>query len=143
LYFDCEVGDQDNKFDPHVYCRACSFKHNAWVNGKRRCMLFGVPMVWRVSINHSPDCYFSMLPRVQNSISIKKNQHLCIRIYHQQIGLRLMAMDLLFLKLRSILLCALMKMAVSSNSEVEQPLGSRDAEYLLSTSSSNHKITKG
>ena len=36
---------------------------------------------------------------------VRKNQHLCIRIYHQQFGLCLMAMDFLFLNLRTILLC--------------------------------------
>jgi hypothetical protein len=36
-----------------------------------------------------------------------------------------------------------MKMTVSSNSEEEQPSASRDVDYLLSTGSSNHKITKG
>ena len=33
----------------------------------------------------------------------RKNQHLCIRIYHQQFGLWLMSMDFLFLNLRTIL----------------------------------------
>jgi len=32
---------------------------------------------------------------------------------------------------------------VSSNSEEEQPSASRDADYLPSTDSSNHKITEG
>ena len=34
-------------------------------------------------------------------------QHLCIQIYHQQIGLCLMARDILLLNLRTILLCTL------------------------------------
>ena len=33
--------------------------------------------------------------------------------------------------------------SVSSNSEVQQPSASRDADYLPSTDSSNHKITEG
>ena len=33
--------------------------------------------------------------------------------------------------------------SVSSNSEGQQPSASRDAEYLPSTDSSNHKITEG
>ena len=37
----------------------------------------------------------------------RKNQHLCVRIYHQHFGLCLMALDFLFLKFRTILLCTL------------------------------------
>ena len=37
----------------------------------------------------------------------RKNQHLCIRIYHQHFGLCLMAIDYLFVNLRTILLCSL------------------------------------
>jgi len=33
--------------------------------------------------------------------------------------------------------------SVSSNSEQQQPSASRDADYLPSTDSSNHKITEG
>jgi hypothetical protein len=33
--------------------------------------------------------------------------------------------------------------SVSSNSEEQQPSASRDADYLSSTHSSNHKITEG
>ena len=33
--------------------------------------------------------------------------------------------------------------SVSSNSEEQQPSASRNADYLLSTDSSNHKITEG
>jgi len=58
LYFGCKVGDQDNKLAPHVCCTMCLPKlapHvcctmclpklTAWVNGKGRCMPFGVTMV--------------------------------------------------------------------------------------------------
>jgi len=56
-----------------------------------------------------------------------------------------MAMDILFLNLRTILLCTYSddEDSVSSNSEEQQPSASRDADYLPSTHSSNHKITKG
>jgi len=62
LYIGCKVGNQDKKWAPHVWCTTCSFKLNAWVNGKGRCMLFGVPMVWSVPSNHSTDRYFCMVP---------------------------------------------------------------------------------
>ena len=42
----------------------------------------------------------------------RQNKHLCIQIYHQQFGLCLMAMDFLFLNLRTILLCTLTTMTV-------------------------------
>jgi len=42
----------------------------------------------------------------------RNNQHLFIRIYHQQFGLCLMAMDFPFLNLRIILLCTLTTMTV-------------------------------
>ena len=73
---------------------------------------------------------------------LRQNQHLCIRIYHQQFGLCLMAMDFLFLNLRTILLYTLTTMTVSSDSEEQQPSASRDADYLPSTDSSNHMITE-
>jgi len=48
-----------------------------------------------------------MVPPIQNGMSMKKNKHLCIRIYHQQFGLWLMAMDFPFLNLSTILLFTL------------------------------------
>jgi len=75
-------------------------------------MPFGVPMVWRVPSNHGTDSYFCMMPPIQNGMSMKKNQHLCIRIYHQQFGLCLMVMDILFLNYWTIFLCTLTKKTV-------------------------------
>jgi len=112
LYLCCKVGDQDKKLAPHVCCTTCSYKLNAWVNGKGRCMPFGVPMVWRVPSNHSTDCYFCMVPPIQNGMSMKKKSTLLYRKYHQQFGLCPMAMDFLLLNLLTILLCTLTKMTV-------------------------------
>ena len=33
-------------------------------------------MVWRVPSNHSSDCYFSMVPPIQNGMSMKKKSTL-------------------------------------------------------------------
>ena len=107
-----DFGSKDKKWAPHMCCTACSSKLNAWVNGKGCCMLLGVPMVWKVPSNHSTDCYFCMVPPIQNGMSMKKNQHQCIQIYHQQFGLCLMAKDFLFLNLRTILLYTLTTMTV-------------------------------
>ena len=76
LYFGCKVGDQDKKWATHVCCTVCSSKLNAWVNGKGHCMLFGVPFVWGMPSNHSTDCYFCMVPPVQNGMSMKKKSTL-------------------------------------------------------------------
>ena len=64
LYFDCKIEDrdQDQKRAPHVCCTVCSTKLNAWVNGKGRCIPFGVPMVWRVPSNHSTDLFLYGVP---------------------------------------------------------------------------------
>ena len=85
----------------------CSSNLKSWVNGKRRCMPFGVRVVWRMPSNHSSDWYYFLLPPIHNGMSMKKNQQFCIRLYHQQFGLCFMAIDFLFLKPRTILLCTL------------------------------------
>ena len=143
LYFGCKVGYQDKKWAPHMCCTTCSSKLNAQVNGKRR-MPFGVPMVWGCLATTVLTVFFCMVPPIQNGLSMKKKSNF-IWIHLQQFGLCLMAMDILFLNLRTILLCTYSddEDSVSSNSEEQQPSASRDADYLPSTHSSNHKITKG
>jgi len=101
LYFGCKVGNQNKKWAPHVCYTTCSSKINAWVNGKGRCMPFGMPMVWRVSRNRSTDCYFCMVHLIPNSMC-KKISTLLYRINHQQFDLCLKAMDFMILKLRTI-----------------------------------------
>jgi len=76
LYFGCKVGDQDTKWAPHVCCTTCSCKFNAWVNGKGRCMPFGGPIVWRMPCNYRTDCYFCIVPPIQNGMSMKKKSKL-------------------------------------------------------------------
>ena len=39
-------------------------------------MLFGVLMVWRVPSNRSTDCYFCVVPPIQNVMSVKKKSTL-------------------------------------------------------------------
>jgi hypothetical protein len=39
-------------------------------------MPFGLTMVWRVPSNQSTDCYFCMVPHIQNVISMKKESTL-------------------------------------------------------------------
>ena len=57
-------------------------------------------------------CYFCMVLLFKMVRPWGKKSTLCIRIYHQQFGLCLMAMDFLFLNLRTILLCTLKTMIV-------------------------------
>ena len=44
-------------------------------------MLFGVPMFLRVPSNHSTDCYFCMVPPIQNGMSMKKKSTLVYSEY--------------------------------------------------------------
>jgi len=69
-------------------------------------------VVWRVPRNHSTDCYFSMVPHIQNGMSMKKKSTLVYPNIPSANGLRLMAMDFLFLNLRTILLYTLTTMTV-------------------------------
>jgi len=112
LDFGCKVGDQDRKWAPHLCCIMCSSKRNAWVNGKGHCLPFGMPVVWRVPRNHSTDCCFCMVPPIQNGMSMKKKSTLVYPNIPSANGLCLMAMDFLFLNLRTILLYTLTIMTV-------------------------------
>ena len=93
LDFGCKVGDQDTKWAPHVCYTICSSKRNAWLNGKGRCLPFGVPVVWRVPRNHSTNCYFCMVPPIQNGMSMKKKSTLVYSNIPSANGLCLMAKD--------------------------------------------------
>jgi len=81
LYFGCKVWGQDKKLAPHMCCTMCSSKLNVWVNGKGCFVPFGGPMVWRVPSNHSTDCYFCMVPPIQNGMSMKKKINTCVSKY--------------------------------------------------------------
>ena len=59
-YFKCQVGDQDKNWAPHFRCITCSSTLIMWMNGKRKQMTFGVPMIWREQVDHYSDCYFCM-----------------------------------------------------------------------------------
>ena len=104
----------------------------------------GMPMVWSVHSNHSIDCYFCMVPPIQNRTSMKKTSTLvyphipsAIRLEPHGDGLPVPEPPDNFAMYSDD------EDGVSSNSEERQPSASRDAEYLPSTDSSNHKITEG
>ena len=101
-------------------------------------------MVWRVPSNHSTDCYLCMVPPIQNGMSMKKKSTLvyanipsAIRSVPSGDGLPVPEPPDNFAMYSDD------EDSVSSNSEEEQPSASRDADYLLSTDSSNQKITEG
>jgi len=142
LYLCCQVGDQDKKWAPHVCCTTCSYKLNAWVNGKGRCMPFGVPMVWRVPSSYGTDCYFYMVPPIQNGMSMKKKINTCVPKIPSAIQ-PVPHGDGLPEPPDNFAMYSDDDDSVSSNSEEQQPSTSRDADYLPSTGSSNHKITEG
>jgi len=105
-------------------------------------MPFGVPVVWRVPSNHSTDCYFCMVPSIQNGMSMKKqstlvylNIPLAIRPVPYGNGLPVTEPPDNFVMYSDN--------EDTSNSKEQQPSASRDANYLPSTDSSNHKITEG
>ena len=100
-------------------------------------MLFGVPIVWKMASNYSTDCYFCMVPCIQNGVSMKKKSTLMypnipLAIRPVPRGDRLPVPE-----------PPDNEDCVSSNSDEQQPSASRDANYLPSTYSSNHKITEG
>lgn len=60
-YFGVKLGDQDKTWAPHVVCKTCTEHLRQWTTGKRRCLKFGIPMVWREPKNHYDDCYFCVV----------------------------------------------------------------------------------
>ena len=57
-YFGIKLGDQDKAWVPHMVCKSCTEYLHQWTKGKKSCLKFGIPMVWRELTNHVTDCYF-------------------------------------------------------------------------------------
>ena len=57
-YFGIKLGDQDKAWVPHMVCKSCTEYLCQWTKGKKSCLKFGIPMVWREPTNHVTDCYF-------------------------------------------------------------------------------------
>ena len=70
-YFDCNLGDQDKEWAPHVCCAPCNVMLPAWMNGKRKALPFSIPIVWHEPKNHFNDCYFCMTNIVRKEKQIK------------------------------------------------------------------------
>jgi len=68
-YFGVKLGDQDKPWAPHIVYKTCTKHLRQWTKGKRSCLKFGVPMVWREPKNHFDDCYFCIV----NIIGINRN----------------------------------------------------------------------
>ena len=101
-------------------------------------------MVWGVPSNHSTDCYFCMVPPIQNGMSMKEKSIILCRNIPSAIrplphgnGLPIPETP------NSFAMYSDDDDSVSSNSEEQQASASRDADYLPSTDSSNHGITEG
>lgn len=60
-YFKVKLGDQDKSWAPHIVCKTCVEHLRQWTCGKRKCLKFGIPMVWREPKNHYDDCYFCVV----------------------------------------------------------------------------------
>ena len=97
-----------------------------------------------VPSNHTTDCYFCMVPPIQNGMTTRKKSTLvypnipsAIRPVPHGDGLPVPE------TLGNFAVYSDDDDGVSSNSKEQQPLASRDADYLPSTDSSIHKITEG
>lgn len=71
-YFGRKIGDLNKSWAPHICCNNCACNLRNWINGKGRSMPFAVPMIWRESKDHVTDCYFCLVPPLQQGISKKK-----------------------------------------------------------------------
>jgi len=137
LYLGCKVGDQDTKWAPHVCCTTCSSRLKAWVNGKGRCMPFGVPMLWRFPSNHSTDLFPYGVPYSKWYVHEEKINIVYLNI-SLAFGLYLMAMDFLFLNLRAILHCTLttktvfLQTAKNNNHQLQEMQTTCQAQHLQS-----------
>lgn len=57
-YFGMKIGHQEKAWAPHMVCKTCTEYLRQWTKGNKRCLKFGIPMVWREPTNHVTDCYF-------------------------------------------------------------------------------------
>lgn len=60
-YFKMKLGDQDKAWAPKTVCRYCVERLRLWIQGKKPCMPFAIPMVWREPKDHLNDCYFCLV----------------------------------------------------------------------------------
>ena len=56
-----KLGDKDIALVPHMGCKTCTEYLRRWTNGKKSCLMFGIPMVWREPENRGPECYFCVI----------------------------------------------------------------------------------
>ena len=62
----------DKNWAPHICCNTCATNFRQWLNRKRKCMPFAVPMTWREPTYHIINCYFCKMPPVGKGLSKKK-----------------------------------------------------------------------
>ena len=73
-YVDCELGDQDKPWAPHIVYNSCYSSLNSWLDYSRVCSLpFAVPMIWHEPIDQVTDCYFCMTSVV--GFTVKTRTH--------------------------------------------------------------------
>ena len=72
-YFEVKLGDQDKPFTPHICCKTCVENLRDWRNGKRKCVPFAIPIVWREGNDHIMDYYFCMIDL--KGINCKNKHH--------------------------------------------------------------------
>ena len=53
--------EQDKAWSPHMVWKTCTEYLRRLTNGKKSCLKFGIPIVWREPANHDTDCYFCVI----------------------------------------------------------------------------------
>ena len=110
---------------------------------KKRCLPFGVPVVWRVPWNHSTDLFLYGAPYLKWYV---REEKINTRVSEYTINKRPVPHgDGLSVPEPpdNFAIYSDDDDSVSSNSEKQQPSVSRDADNLQITDSSNHKTTEG
>ena len=60
-YFDCELGNQDKPWVPHIVCNSFYSSLTSWLDCSRvRGLPFTVHVIWHEPMDYITDCYFCM-----------------------------------------------------------------------------------
>lgn len=74
LYFGIPVKNQDKPWVPHVICSSCGKYLRDWLSGRRSCLPFATPMLWKEQKDHIEDCYFC-INKTEGLNTRKKRKH--------------------------------------------------------------------
>lgn len=60
-YFGIDLKYKDKSWTPSKACKTCVEHLRQWSNGKRSCLKFETPMIWKEQRDHLNDCYFCIV----------------------------------------------------------------------------------